>query len=769
MQNEKIINLKSIKHLNKNDNEELNEFFPESPESSPAIIEKISLNENVQLMAFHMNENDKAIEYFKQNPDKINWEGLGFNQNPKVMELYREKEKNYPTFFDSLSDNILSFNENDEAIEFLKEHPNMISLHFLCKNSNPKAVEIIKQHYDNNDTNKFNWDFLSSNKNAMGILKEELEKEPNKIVWNEFCKNENDEAIEYLKTHPDKINWAGLSGNKNAMSILKEELEKEPNKIVWNEFCKNENDEAIDYLKEHPKKIEWSVFSLNKNPKMTSLINVNHIQNFSALCENENAIDIIKQKLSKNKSLYQWVNWNGLSKNKNAIDLLIKITIKPKSPKIRPNHDFFNLTNVNMKGYDPIEITEDLIIEYINKNASNIVLICNTFVTVSSIQKLQKLYDTADNLVYACYNDEGYIGDGRIDKTQKYFKLAVMGFTQNYTYVNLMDMKKIFDILKIKEKENKEETSKFRIYEFVPTNQRLISVINTEVKDKPGFSVVGRSHCQEGQGGQVYTMRVITHDLLKNMKNLHFISKEIKSLNRKKNKNSKTPSPKKTLKKLKTQKFNTNYSHALQKRKTRQNYNITKTQLKSVTKKLKSPKSPKIKITFENFDFLGFYKKIAHLIKVLHSLKEFYTYFGNQEKLKKLMIIIKISKKLLHQLFNDANKVCLDIYDKTFNEKFKHNMNNIDPYIDLGDMDEHVKIKNVIYRLFDDNFKTIYNKIVQTQEKFLTKFHTAGNNKLIFNKIYFEFIFTKLVEIDELFNNVIITYKQKNTNYKYIK
>ena len=79
------------------------------------------------------------------------------------------------------------------------------------------------------DVDKINWDYLSSNPNAIDILKENFEK----ISWCRLSLNPN--AIEILKENLDKINWWCLSSNPNAIDLLKEN----PDKIDWD--CLSEN------------------------------------------------------------------------------------------------------------------------------------------------------------------------------------------------------------------------------------------------------------------------------------------------------------------------------------------------------------------------------------------------------------------------------------------------------------------------------------------------------------------------------------------------
>ena len=76
------------------------------------------------------------------------------------------------------------------------------------------------------DIDKLNWNFITSNPNAMYLL----ESNPDKIDW--FLLSTNSYAIHLLEENPDKINWIWLSKNPNAIHILEKNYEK----IDWKMF-----------------------------------------------------------------------------------------------------------------------------------------------------------------------------------------------------------------------------------------------------------------------------------------------------------------------------------------------------------------------------------------------------------------------------------------------------------------------------------------------------------------------------------------------------
>ncbi len=75
------------------------------------------------------------------------------------------------------------------------------------------------------DKDKLNYYCLSENEKAIDYLLEN----PELIEWNLFSRNSNPIAIELLEKNKHKINWSILSYNENAIELLK----RNPDKIDW--------------------------------------------------------------------------------------------------------------------------------------------------------------------------------------------------------------------------------------------------------------------------------------------------------------------------------------------------------------------------------------------------------------------------------------------------------------------------------------------------------------------------------------------------------
>ena len=89
------------------------------------------------------------------------------------------------------------------------------------------------------DINKLDWISLSQNSNPNAI--DLLEKNPDKIYWDNLSLNPN--AIHLLEKNQDKINWYYLFKNSNAIHLF----EKNPDKINWNMLSENPSMFEIDY------------------------------------------------------------------------------------------------------------------------------------------------------------------------------------------------------------------------------------------------------------------------------------------------------------------------------------------------------------------------------------------------------------------------------------------------------------------------------------------------------------------------------------------
>jgi len=99
-----------------------------------------------------------------------------------------------------------------------------------------------------------------------------------------------------LKQNPDKIDWFYLSSNPNAIELIKENLDK----INWHLLSQNYN--AIEILKENPEKINWHY--LSSNPAIFELDYDKMKKNFEIM-EEEIIKEVLKpERVIRNLELY---------------------------------------------------------------------------------------------------------------------------------------------------------------------------------------------------------------------------------------------------------------------------------------------------------------------------------------------------------------------------------------------------------------------------------------------------------------------------------
>ena len=290
--------------------------------------------------------NEEAIDILKKYPSKIQWGSLSYNKKQQAVDMIKERieyEKiNVPEYYEEnrVCINIFGDNENPQIIEIIKERieyekglspedydmleeADVIDWCYLTVN--PSAIDILKANPE-----KIIWSLLGNNTNPLAIdllreravvennmSKKDYKKLEDKIDWDYLSTNPN--AIELLKKYPHKINWEMLSANTAAIDWLKENK----NVIDWGML--SENPAAIELLKENRKKIHWE--KLCKNPNAIELLKKNRKKiNWRLLCLNENASDLIKQRVEYEASLtpeeynnikiWDRLDWKILSENK---------------------------------------------------------------------------------------------------------------------------------------------------------------------------------------------------------------------------------------------------------------------------------------------------------------------------------------------------------------------------------------------------------------------------------------------------------------------
>jgi hypothetical protein len=191
----------------------------------------------------------------------------------------------------------------------LKDWIPLEKLNWKMLSSNPNAVEILKANPD-----KIDFSYLSGNPSQYAI--ELLKANPQKIDWLYLSLNPSQYAIELLKANPQKIEWETLSGNPNAIELLK----ANPEKINWEWLSSNPSQYAIELLKANPDEIDFSYLSSNPNPYAIELLKANPDEIdwlFLSTNPSQYAIELLKANPDE-------IDWEYLSINPSIFDEILE-------------------------------------------------------------------------------------------------------------------------------------------------------------------------------------------------------------------------------------------------------------------------------------------------------------------------------------------------------------------------------------------------------------------------------------------------------------
>jgi hypothetical protein len=315
--------------------------------SNPKLIKllkaELQANPNIrrQINWKELSKNPYAIEILTspENYDNIDWKSLSCNTNAAAIEfLLSDKNIDFIKWFE------FSRNPCDVAIKFLKANPDYIDWDGLSGNTNPIAISLIKKkikkenlltpkEYDNLE-NKVYWRALSANPNAVPLIIKKIKEGTrlDDIDWNALSENP---AIFFpfkKNIHAKSKMVASILSRaraKTGISILPDELHEKivgdlitisinklregipVDKLNWSYLCKNPN--AIDLIRDR--------MNFEKNLSKEEYDSLPYKINWSALCSNSDpgAIDLLN--LEEN---YEKIDWLLLSSNPNAIQLLEK-------------------------------------------------------------------------------------------------------------------------------------------------------------------------------------------------------------------------------------------------------------------------------------------------------------------------------------------------------------------------------------------------------------------------------------------------------------
>jgi hypothetical protein len=198
-------------------------------------------------------------------------------------------------------------NENENALEYLNEHFELIQLKYMIKNP---SFTVLPIHLNDVILRPY----ICFNRRP-GIV-DIIQQIPNMYEhWSYICKNPR--CIELVQKS-NCFYWNSLSQNPKAIPLLRQNILN----IHWEYLCMNQSKEAIDLLMEYPENIDW--MTLSSNPYAIDLLRKNPDKiDFWGLCWNPYAIDIIEVYMART-DIIPIISWMGLSQNRNAMHILEK-------------------------------------------------------------------------------------------------------------------------------------------------------------------------------------------------------------------------------------------------------------------------------------------------------------------------------------------------------------------------------------------------------------------------------------------------------------
>ena len=295
-----------------------------SSNTSSAAIKFLISDKNIKFVKwseFSSNHCDDAITFLKDNPHHIDWSGLSANTNSKAIPLINKKikEENLlsPTEYAKLQNKVYwrALSANPKAIPLIitkiKEGIRLDDIDWDALSKNPAIFFTFKRNIEAKSRiiARILLNNSVSTKTKITDLPGDLHKKIVKDLKN-VSKNILRDGIPI-----DKLNWSYLSSNPNAIDLLRErmyfeknlsedEYKKLPYQINWAALCTNSDPEAIDLLSspENYIKIDW--LRLSSNPNAIKLLEKRVVYQLGLNGEQLERL-----------SIHERVNWQKLSTN----------------------------------------------------------------------------------------------------------------------------------------------------------------------------------------------------------------------------------------------------------------------------------------------------------------------------------------------------------------------------------------------------------------------------------------------------------------------
>lgn len=207
------------------------------------------IEENLDKVDWAMlSQNENAIHILENNLDKINWECLCQSNDNCIsfIEKHIDKihwdvlsSKEYALHLlksrpDKIDYRRLSYNRNPQVIPMLFDNMSKIEMDWFCERSEPEVLEYIEKNFLNiiwnmeRNTSVYEHrrtlQSIGRNKHLFYMVEEYIDDILRALInkdalWSSLCENENERAIELLKSNQNKIDWKKLSGNPGIFEL----------------------------------------------------------------------------------------------------------------------------------------------------------------------------------------------------------------------------------------------------------------------------------------------------------------------------------------------------------------------------------------------------------------------------------------------------------------------------------------------------------------------------------------------------------------------
>ena len=195
------------------------------------------IEENLHKISWtHLSGNEKAIHILENNIDKIDWEVLSANKAAiSLLEKHIDKidwrrlgvNENALHLLKSHPDKInfceLPYNNNPEVVPMLLDNMFEVDMNGFCSRNEPEVLEYIDKNFiDIVDDDWNNVDEICKNKDAFYILEKNMDyliKNYEWLFWTSLSGNENEKAIELLRSNQHQIDWKRFSENPGIFKL----------------------------------------------------------------------------------------------------------------------------------------------------------------------------------------------------------------------------------------------------------------------------------------------------------------------------------------------------------------------------------------------------------------------------------------------------------------------------------------------------------------------------------------------------------------------